>query len=209
MLARLFAVPVCRDTATALLCTAAILLGACAGPSLKDQIEQEESLSLPPASEGILFELAQEFRQQYGAEASGFRLLDSSFDGLSARLALIDSAVSSLDIQTYLWYPDNSGRLVLERAVEAAERGVHVRMLVDDLLTIGLDQTIYELNLHPNIEFRLFNPWEDRSTLARGGEMVARFGHHLAVTWNLGEENTNISRLQLGGSPSRQLAFAI
>ena len=174
-MARFFIVRAGRNTAQVLLFSAVLFLAACAGPSLKNNTEQEESLSLPPASEGILFELAEGVRQQHGPGYSGFRLLDSSFDGLMARLALIDSAVSSLDIQTYLWYPDNSGRLVLERAVKAAERGVHVRMLVDDLLTIGLDQTIYELNDHPNIEFRLFNPWEDRSTLARGGEMVARF----------------------------------
>lgn len=158
-----------------MLFAAVFFLAACAGPSLKSEIEQQETLSLPPAGTGVLFELAEEVKRQHGPDYSGFRLLDGSFDGLNARLALIDSAVSSLDIQTYLWYPDNSGRLLLERAVEAAGRGVHVRMLVDDLLTIGLDQTIYELNGHPNIEFRLFNPWEDRSTLARGGEMVARF----------------------------------
>jgi putative cardiolipin synthase len=81
--------------------------------------------------------------------------------------------VSSLDIQTYLWYPDHSGRLILERSVEAANRGVHVRLIVDDLLTIGLDQVIYELEQHPNIEFRLFNPWKSRGTLRRAGEMIA------------------------------------
>ena len=172
---RFFALRAGRASVTAMLAALTFFLAACAGPSLKDDIVQQESLSLPPASEGILFELAVGVTRQHGPEYSGFRLLDGSFDALIARLVLIDSAVSSLDIQTYLWYPDNSGRLVLERAVEAAERGVHVRMLVDDLLTIGLDQTIYELNQHPNIEFRMFNPWKDRSALARGGEMVARF----------------------------------
>jgi putative cardiolipin synthase len=86
---------------------------------------------------------------------------------------LIDSAVSSIDIQTYLWYPDNAGRLILERAVQAAQRGVHVRMIVDDLLTIGQDQLIRQLENHPNIEFRLFNPWKDRDLGSRGAEMIA------------------------------------
>jgi putative cardiolipin synthase len=152
----------------------ALVLAACAGPSLKKDITEEDaSYAKPPAAEGILWELANEITVRHGPEHSGFRLLDTSFDSLVARLALIDSAVSSIDIQTYLWYPDNSGRLILERTVEAAERGVHVRLIIDDLLTIGLDQTIYELHQHPNIEFRLFNPWKDRSILARGGEMVA------------------------------------
>lgn len=151
------------------------LLAACSGTSLKeDRAWIEDSFSRPPATHGILRELSENVMARHGAEYSGFRLLDSSYDGLAARLALIDSAVDSIDIQTYLWYPDNSGRLVLERAVEAAERGVHVRLIVDDLLTIGLDQAIYELNQHPNIEFRLFNPWEDRGLLSRAGEMIAQ-----------------------------------
>ena len=78
-------------------------------------------------------DLADGVMREHGAEASGFRLLDGSYDSLAARLALIDSAVSSLDIQTYLWYPDHSGKLVLERAMQAADRGVQVRLIVDDL----------------------------------------------------------------------------
>ena len=151
-----------------------ILLSACSGPALKDEIVREApSLASPPATEGILWEVASGVMSEHGQDHTGFRLLDASFDALVARLVLIDSAVSSLDIQTYLWYPDNSGRLLLERAVEAADRGVRVRLLLDDLLTIGQDQVIYELNRQPNIEIRLFNPWKDRSTLARGGEMIA------------------------------------
>ncbi|MCW8871424.1 MAG: phospholipase D family protein [Xanthomonadales bacterium] len=152
----------------------ALLLAACAGPSLKKEIVRfEPTYAKPPAETGILHELASGVTREHGEEFSGFRLLDHSYDGLAARLALIDSAVSSLDIQTYLWYPDNSGRLILERAIHAADRGVHVRLIVDDLLTIGQDQLIYELDQRPNVELRLFNPWKDRSTLSRGGEMIA------------------------------------
>ena len=50
---------------------------------------------------------------------------------------------------------------------------MHVRLIVDDLLTIGQDQLIYELDQRPNVEVRLFNPWKDRSTLSRGGELIA------------------------------------
>jgi len=151
-----------------------LLLTACSGPSLKDEIVRfEPTYAKPPAQEGLLYELSNAITSEHGAETSGFRILDKSYDGLMARLALIDSAVSSLDIQTYLWYPDNAGRIILERAVRAADRGVHVRLIVDDLLTIGQDQLIYELDQRPNIEVRLFNPWKDRSTLSRGGEMIA------------------------------------
>lgn len=149
------------------------MLTACAGPALKKEIVRDPpTYAFPPATEGVLHDLAQKVTSEYGEEYSGFRLLDKSYDGLLARLALIDSAVSSIDIQTYLWYPDHSGRLILERAIRAALRGVHVRLIVDDLLTIGQDQFIYELNQNPNIELRLFNPWKNRGLLSRAGEMI-------------------------------------
>jgi putative cardiolipin synthase len=152
----------------------ALMLVACAGPSLKKEtIRFDPSYAQPPAEEGLLYDLANNITSEHGPETSGFRLLDQSFDALTARLALIDSAVSSLDIQTYLWYPDHTGRIILERAILAANRGVQVRLIVDDLLTIGQDQFISELDQRPNIEVRLFNPWKDRSTLSRGGEMIA------------------------------------
>jgi putative cardiolipin synthase len=135
----------------------------------------EASYAQPPATSGTLADIAQDITTKHGADRSGFHLLDGSLEGLQWRLALIDSATTSLDIQTYLWYPDHSGRLVLERAVHAANRGVKVRMIVDDLLLHGLDQMVVNLQAHPNIEFRIFNPWQDReSLLSRAGEMIAR-----------------------------------
>ena len=161
---------------TLLTCLLALaLLAGCAGPKMKeDVIRFEPGYARPPATEGVLADMANSIFTEYGAEYSGFKLLDSSLDGLQWRIALIDSAVSTVDIQTYLWYPDNAGRILLEHAVHAANRGVHVRMIVDDLLTIGLDQLIRELENQPNIEFRLFNPWKDRDMGSRGAEMIAK-----------------------------------
>ena len=149
-------------------------IGAVAQSALKEErVELPPSYALPPATEGILAEMANAILAEHGPDSSGFKLLDSSFDGLQWRLALIDSAVSSVDIMTYLWYPDHSGRLVLEHAVRAAERGVKVRMVVDDLMLINLDQVIVALEAHPNIEFRIFNPWEGRDLGSRAAEMIA------------------------------------
>ena len=69
-----------------------------------------------------LADLAAQIATEHGPEYSGFRILDSSYDGLYYRLLLMDSARTSLDIQTYLWYPDASGSLILERAVLAARQ---------------------------------------------------------------------------------------
>ncbi|GAB3096040.1 phospholipase D family protein [Aestuariicella hydrocarbonica] len=142
------------------------LLVGCSGASLKDDISTSlPGYALPPAQEGLLAELGRELQARHGEATSGFRILDDSRSSLYWRLALIDSAVSSLDIQTYLWYPDASGNLLLERAVLAAQRGVRVRLIVDDLLLQGHDQLIANLEAQPNIEFRIFNPWTDRGSL--------------------------------------------
>ncbi len=154
----------------------AVFLSACSSSTgLKtDVVSSVISYAEPPATEGLLAELADKIQSEHGSEYSGFRILDSSHAGLYWRLALIDSATTSLDIQTYLWYPDASGKLLLERAVLAARRGVKVRMIVDDLLLQGHDQLIVNLNAQPNISFRIFNPWTDRGGMvARAGQMVA------------------------------------
>lgn len=153
--------------------TCGMLLASCGTTVLEDTAQRPPpSYARPPATEGALAGIAQRIAAEHGADHSGFKALDGSKDALDWRLALIDSAVSSVDIQTYLWYPDNSGTLLLERAVRAADRGVHVRLIVDDLLTVGLDQVIVELQNHPNIEFRLFNPWHGRDVGSRVGELV-------------------------------------
>ena len=151
------------------------LLAACAGPALKTDAERPEpSYAVSPATTGLLADAAQRIGEQHGAANSGFYLLDGSRESLDWRLAIIDSAVSSLDIVTYLWYPDIVGSLLLERAVLAAERGVHVRLVIDDLLMMGLDQGLADIQAHPNIELRLFNPWKKRSVASRAGEMIAQ-----------------------------------
>jgi putative cardiolipin synthase len=152
-----------------------MLIEGCATGGMKDDIKRmPASFALAPADNGILAEVSANITSKYGEEYSGFHLLDKSSDGLNWRLALMDSAVSSLDVQTYLWYPDNSGVLLLERAILAAERGVKVRLIVDDLLLQGVDQFIVNMNAHPNIEFRIFNPWTERgSTMERAGQALA------------------------------------
>ena len=149
-------------------------LSACAGPAIRDDVARPEpTYAKAPAESGLLSDIAAQVAAQHGSSTSGFHLLSASRDALRWRLALIDSAQSSLDILTYLWYPDVSGNLVLERAILAAQRGVHVRLVVDDLMTIGQDQALANIQALPNVEIRLFNPWGNRNLGARAGEMIA------------------------------------
>ena len=79
-------------------------------------------------------------------------------DAFAVRGALARTAERSLDIQYYIWQGDITGYLLFEAVWQAAERGVHVRLLLDDNNTAGLDTTIAALDAHANIEVRLYNP---------------------------------------------------
>ncbi len=89
---------------------------------------------------------------------SAFYSLGHPSDALAARLYLIDHATTSLDVQYYIYKDDSIGNLISVHLVKAAERGVKVRILLDDINTAGKDDKLSHLAVHPNIELRLFNP---------------------------------------------------
>ncbi len=94
--------------------------------------------------------------------SSGFALLPSGQDALAVRLLLTDLAEQSLDLQYYIFKGDTSGRVLTERLLRAADRGVRVRLLVDDNNLAGHDPTVAALDAHPYIEVRIFNPFAHR-----------------------------------------------
>ena len=89
---------------------------------------------------------------------SGFYPLVAGIDALGARLALIDRAERTIDAQYFLMKPDSAGRIFVMKLLEAADRGVRVRLLLDDIFTTVKDDVFVVLNQHPNIEMRIFNP---------------------------------------------------
>ena len=94
--------------------------------------------------------------------ASGFRLYSIGVDGLLLRLELIAQAKSSLDLQYYIFHGDESGRLITEALLRAAQRGVRVRILVDDGETVAGDEQVFALAAVPHVAIRVFNPWHYR-----------------------------------------------
>ena len=90
---------------------------------------------------------------------SGFVELRDGGDAFAARAHLADAAEFTLDIQYYIWRGDMSGTLLFEAIHRAAERGVRVRLLIDDNNTSGQDDLLAALDSHPRIEVRLFNPF--------------------------------------------------
>ncbi len=94
---------------------------------------------------------------------TGYQLLYDPIDAISARLLLINRAEKSVDLQYYIWQNDNVGALMCHALLQAADRGVKVRLLLDDNNTKGLDAILLTLAQHPNIEVRLFNPFVHRT----------------------------------------------
>lgn len=94
---------------------------------------------------------------------SGVALLADPYDAFAARALLAESAEASLDVQYYIWRPDTTGTLMLYTLYRAAERGVRVRLLLDDNGIAGMDDILLALSQHPNVEIRLFNPFVVRN----------------------------------------------
>lgn len=152
-----------------------ILISGCASKPPVEYPDLPKGYAMEPREDGGFTEIISFLHQSYGDNQSGFLLLDSNEEGLHWRLALIDKAKHTLDLQYYLWYPEDSARLILKRLFDAADRGVKVRLIVDDLLIIDMDKGVAALDDHPNIEVRLFNPFEEReSMVGRGMEGLER-----------------------------------
>lgn len=90
---------------------------------------------------------------------SGILSLPEAKDAFAARLVLAGAAEQSLDVQYYIWRDDKTGLILLQALYNAAQRGVRVRLLLDDLNSSPVESKLLALNEHPNIEVRLFNPF--------------------------------------------------
>lgn len=109
-----------------------------------------------PEETSIGTRLAERFREHEGESA--IHVLGSGLDAFAARVAIIDGAERAVDAQYYIFHDDITGGMLLERMLAAADRGVRVRLLIDDLGTTGFDDPLAAANVHPNFEVRLFNP---------------------------------------------------
>ncbi|MBU1264053.1 MAG: phospholipase D family protein [Gammaproteobacteria bacterium] len=89
---------------------------------------------------------------------TGIYVLDTGASALLARAWLADHARQSIEVQYFIWSSDNVGILATEALLRAAERGVKVRVIVDDLLIDAPDKTLLALARHPNVDIRIYNP---------------------------------------------------
>ena len=143
-----------------------VFLTGCAGlPSLDDR---PESHYLDIRSAPRMDALLNTATAKTGGDISNVYLLNDAHEAFVARAALIEAADHTLDLQYYIWHNDISGKLMYNLIHRAAERGVRVRLLLDDNNTNGLDNVLLALDSHPNIEIRLFNPFVRRKWRALG-----------------------------------------
>ena len=145
-------------------------LAGCA--SLPAEVPKTESRALADTRDT---RLGQGVQRMTGAHPgkSGIRALPAANEAFAARILLARGAQRSLDLQYYIWHRDTTGQLLWEEVWRAAERGVRVRVLLDDANTGGQDAMLAALDAHPNIELRLFNPFANRGF--RAGDFMRDF----------------------------------
>lgn len=151
-----------------LICGLALLgLAGCSLPPLEPRTPSQ---ALPEAEvQGTrLGQASAHLAQAHPAGHSGSYPLQDPQEAFAARALLARAADRSLDVQYYIWRGDKTGRLMLHELLLAADRGVRVRLLLDDGGTAGLDAELHALDQHPQIEVRLFNPLVLRRPKALG-----------------------------------------
>jgi len=156
------------------------LLGGCA--SLPDDLQQVPSKGNEYPEESMLGAFIAETAPE-DRSLSGVELLADPNIAFGARFAIAKFAEKTLDMQYYLWKGDLIGGLLMWRALEAADRGVRVRFLIDDIFHAGRDETYALLDAHPNFELRVFNPMANRG--------MARNLNYLANKKNLNHRMHN------------------
>jgi len=158
-----------------LLMMAVALLALMGCASLPDNVERPLSNAYTDTDDTRLARASRvhENERELAGE-SGFLLLGNGLDAFTARAILADAAERSIDAQYYLLHDDLTGKLFVDRLIRAADRGVRVRLLVDDMDLGGRTLGAALLDSHPNIEVRLFNPFIRNSS--RTTQLVTGFG---------------------------------
>src|SRR5690554_4479966 len=156
--------------------TLAVMMGSgiLLADHLTPQATGEPSYSLPVEGGQTLLdqELAPLLARHPGQ--SGAVMLIDGLDAFAARAISTRRAGRSIDLMYYIWQDDLTGHLLLRELWEAAERGVRVRMLLDDINTRGKDGALLAMVEHPNIDVRVYNPFRNRNGIGRLFEMVQR-----------------------------------
>ncbi|MCK5362724.1 MAG: phospholipase D family protein, partial [Gammaproteobacteria bacterium] len=138
-----------------------VVLIVCSCAQLPKDYEAEKTTAVTGTADTALGLRSIADRQGHLDESRVIPLING-VDAFFVRAVLVKSAERSLDLQYFLWHKDLTGQVLLKHVLDAADRGVRVRMLLDDLDNQALDPEFYALDTHPNISIRLFNPFATR-----------------------------------------------
>jgi putative cardiolipin synthase len=156
---------------TFLLLFSLLFIAGCA--TLPENVDRPISYALTDTEDTSWGRIRQDERTAHPGQA-GFILLENGLDAFVARALLAEYAERSIDVQYYLYHDDLTGRLLTHQLLKAADRGVRVRLLMDDMGLGGRDLSVSALGSHPNIEVRIFNPFS--RNVGRLSQFVTRFG---------------------------------
>lgn len=158
------------------LVTVLVLLGTFAGcASIDFDYPREESFVMENTGETFWATRISPLTANRPEGEAGFDPVSDGIDALAARLVLAKHAERSIDVQYYLIKNDLVGRVFVHALLQAADRGVRVRLLLDDVFTSGYDAGMLALDSHPNFEIRIFNPF-NRGAAGRTLGALADFG---------------------------------
>jgi putative cardiolipin synthase len=150
---------------------ALLLIGGCA--TLPENFQRLESYAYTDTDDTRLGKARRDEKLAHPGQ-SGFFLLGRGLDAFVARALLAHVAEQTIDAQYYLFHNDLTGRLFMDQLLKAADRGVRVRLLVDDMDLGGRDLGAAALDSHPNMEVRIFNPFSRKTS--RISQFVTRLG---------------------------------
>jgi len=136
-------------------------LSACSTLPKQQNIQPEYAYDID-TKKTELAQIISPLREQ-NPELTGYHVLYDPLEAIAARINLIEKAEKTLDLQYYIWDNDKIGALALYKIIEAADRGVKVRLLIDDNNAGKMEGVYLALDQHPNIEVKLFNPYRFRS----------------------------------------------
>jgi putative cardiolipin synthase len=148
-------------------------LGACARLEPRPQLPVETAVAVgaDSALDRVIAEVEALHPQQ-----SAFRLVTDGAEAFVARAQSARHAGRSLDVQTYIWHADLTGLFLAQQLLDAADRGVKVRLLLDDLDARAKNAGLAALTAHPNIDVRMFNPFASRKgAFSKASESVRSF----------------------------------
>ena len=154
--------PFSRSKLAAAALSCSLLLGIPACSTLPKQTAQPVEYAFSTPTEGTALAKIVLPLRDANPGLTGFHVLYDPLEALAARLQLINKAEKSLDLQYYIWDNDKIGAMALHAIIQAADRGVKVRLLIDDNNAKPMEGIYLALDQHANIEVKLYNPYRFR-----------------------------------------------